>query len=102
MSDVRVVKRGEHLRFAAEPREAIGIIGDGREQHFDRDVAIQLCIACAIHLPHATCAEGGEDLVRAEAAASGERHRYFVGTLAFSSSNQPIRVAKRFVELEVL
>ena len=50
-------QRGEHLRFAAEPREAIGIVGDGRQQHFDRDVAIQLRIARAIHLAHPARAE---------------------------------------------
>ena len=45
--NVRVIQRGEHLRFAAEPREPIGIVRDGGQQDLDRDVAIQLGVSCA-------------------------------------------------------
>jgi hypothetical protein len=38
--------------------------------------------------PDAAGAEGGENLVRAEADAGGERHQCFVGTRRFNSSNQ--------------
>ncbi len=68
-----MIQRRQHLRFAAESREAIRIVGDRRQQHLDRDVAIQLGIARAIHLAHAAGAEGGEDFVRAEARAGCER-----------------------------
>ena len=40
--DVRMVQRGKHLRLAAEARQAIGIIGDRRQQDFDRDVAMSI------------------------------------------------------------
>ena len=69
--DVRMVQRGEDLRFADEPCEAIGIVGDGGQQHFDRDVAIQLRVARAIHLAHAADANRIEDFKNAEACAGG-------------------------------
>ena len=55
--DVRMVQRREHLRFAAEPREPIGIVGERVGQDLDRDVAIQLRVARAIDLAHAARAE---------------------------------------------
>ena len=67
-----MVQRGEHLRLAIEPREPLGVVRDRRQQHLDRDVAIQLGIARAIDLTHAARAEHGDDLVRSEAAADGE------------------------------
>ena len=67
--DVRVVERGEHLRFALETGEAIRITGEGIGQDLQRDLAIQLGIPGAIHLAHAARPEGGENLVRAEADA---------------------------------
>ena len=66
-----MVERGEHLRFALEPGESFGVAGEGVRQDLDRDVAIQLGIARAIHLAHAAGPHGGEDLVRAEADARG-------------------------------
>ena len=40
--DVRVVERGEDLRFSLEAGEAIGIIRERGRQNLDCDVAIQL------------------------------------------------------------
>ena len=64
--DVWVVKRGEDLSFATETRQPIGIVRDAREQHFNRDIAVQLGIACAIHLAHAAGADRSDDLIWAE------------------------------------
>ena len=55
--DVRMVQRRERLRFAREPGEPVGIAGERVRQDFQRDVAIELRIARAIHLPHAACAD---------------------------------------------
>jgi hypothetical protein len=44
-----VIERRQHLRFANEARQAIGVAGEGIRQDFQRDVAIQLRIARAIH-----------------------------------------------------
>ncbi len=56
--DVGMVQRGEHLRFAAEPRQPIGIVGHRRQQHFDGDVAIQLRVARTVDLAHPSGTEG--------------------------------------------
>ena len=71
--DVRMIERCQHLCFAAETRQAIRIVGHRRQQHLDRDIAIQLRIARAIHLTHPTRAERGENFVRAKARA-GDQH----------------------------
>ena len=55
--DVRMIQRGQHFRFAAEPGEPIGIGGDGRRQHLDRDLALQIRIGGAVDLAHAASPE---------------------------------------------
>ena len=70
LRDVRMIERREHLRLALESRDAIGIGGEEFGQNLDRDVAVQPRIARPIHLAHAACAEGGNDLVRAESRAA--------------------------------
>src|SRR5204863_7742647 len=74
LRDAAVAERGERLRFALEPREAIGIGGDGIGQDLDRHVAIELRVARAIDLAHAAGAEWGDDFVRADARAGSEGH----------------------------
>src|SRR5688572_29257380 len=82
--DVRVIERGEHLRFAREPREAIGIERERCRQYFDGHVAIELRIARAIHLAHSPGAERREDFIGAKAGAGSDRHRWSGPTLPFS------------------
>ena len=71
-ADVRMIQRGQRLRFALEAREPLGIGDEQLGQDLDRDVAIELRVARAIHLAHAAGAERGEDLVGAEARAEGK------------------------------
>ena len=73
--DVRMIQRRERLRFALEPREPLGIARERVGQDLDRDVAIELRIAGAIHLAHAPGAKGGQDFVGAEAGAGSEGQR---------------------------
>ena len=47
-----MIQRCEHLGFTFEPGEAIGILRKGFRQYLDRDIAIQLRIARAIHFAH--------------------------------------------------
>ena len=56
-SDVRVVERGEHMRFALEPREALRVVREGGQQDLDRDLAMQLRIARTIHRTHSAFTE---------------------------------------------
>jgi hypothetical protein len=72
--DVGMVEGGEHLRFSAEPCDAITIKREGLRQDLQRDIAIELGVARAIDLAHAPFAEQGHDFVRADASAWGERH----------------------------
>ena len=47
-----MIERGEHLRFACEPREPVGVAGERVGQDLERDIAIELRVARAIHLAH--------------------------------------------------
>ena len=58
-----MVERGEHLRFALETREPVGVVRRTSRQDFDRDIASELRVARAIDLAHAAGAEMGDDLV---------------------------------------
>ena len=69
MTDVRVIERREHLSFALEAREPIGIARERFGQDFDGDVAIQLRIARAIDLAHAARADLAGDFIWAESSA---------------------------------
>ena len=73
--DVRVVERGDGLRFALEAGAALGVAGGAGGQHLDGDVAAQARVAGAVDLAHPAGADGGEDLVGAEAGARLESHR---------------------------
>ena len=67
--DVGMVEGGEHLRFSAEPCDAITIKREGVRQDLQRDIAIELGVARAIDLARAPFAEQGHDFVRADASA---------------------------------
>ena len=62
-------------RLARESHESIGIEREEIRQHLDGDVAIELRVASAIDLAHASGPERAEDLVRTEARAGGQGHR---------------------------
>jgi hypothetical protein len=67
--DVGVVERCEHLRFTPKSRQPVRIGHKSRRQNLERDVAVELHVAGAIDLAHATLAQFLEDLVGAEARA---------------------------------
>jgi hypothetical protein len=69
------VERSERLRLASEPRQAIGIAGEGVGQDLQRDIAIELRVASPENLSHATLANLRDDFVDAEARAGDEGQR---------------------------
>ena len=69
LRDVRMIEGGEHLRFTTEAREAIGIVGNGRQQDLDRDLAIQLRVEGFVDLAHPARADPCLDLIRADPLA---------------------------------
>ena len=58
--DVRMIQRCQHLCFAPEARHAFRVIGEGVGQDLQRDLAVELGVASAIHLAHSTRAEARE------------------------------------------
>ena len=61
--DVAVVERGQQLRLALEPRDALGVRGERLGQELDRDLAIELCVERLPHDTHPALAELLDDLV---------------------------------------
>ena len=74
LRDVRMVERGERPRLALEARQPLGIVDHRGGQRLQRHVATQLGVARPIDLAHAAGAEGGENLVWAEAGTGREGH----------------------------
>jgi hypothetical protein len=66
--------RRQCLGFALEACQPLGIVRKGVRQHLDRDLAPEARIRGAIDLPHATHADLGGDLIRAETGARSQRH----------------------------
>ena len=67
--DVRVVQRGEDVRFALEAREAVDIQCEGFRSHLESHVAIERGITRSIDLAHSARAEKLEDLIWTERIA---------------------------------
>ena len=61
--DVRMVERGEDLRLAREARHVVGVVGERRGQHLERDVAMELRVVGAVDLAHAAHSEAVGDFV---------------------------------------
>ena len=73
--DVRMIQRGEDFRLTLKPRQPTDVSGNSRRQNLDRDLALQVGVRRAIHLPHPAHANLGNDFIRAEAGAGAERHQ---------------------------
>jgi hypothetical protein len=69
LSDVRMIQRGEELRFALEPREPVRIVGEMIRQNLEGDVAQQLRIAGAQHDAHRAFPELRDDFIWADTRA---------------------------------
>jgi hypothetical protein len=74
LGDVGMIERGQHLGLPLEARHVIGVLGQRGGQNFEGHVAVESLIAGAVHLAHASLAEGPHDLIRAEFVAWGKWH----------------------------
>lgn len=63
LADMGMVQRGEHLGFAAQPRDPVGIGGEAGGEHLQRDAALEARVDGAVDLAHAALAELPRDLV---------------------------------------
>ncbi len=77
-ADVRMVELRDRAGFAVEPLAELRISGEGFGQDLDGDDAIEARVAGLVDLAHAAGAEGGEDLVRAEARARRDHLQPYV------------------------
>src|ERR1700730_14650155 len=55
--DVGMVERGQDLGFALEASHAFGVAGERFGEDLQRNIALQLGVARAVHLAHAARAE---------------------------------------------
>ena len=58
-----MVQAGEHLGFASEPGETVGIGGEGVGENLDSDVAVEFGVGGAVDGAHAALTELGGDAV---------------------------------------
>jgi hypothetical protein len=65
LRDVRVIQRGQRLRFPSETRHALRIMRERIGEDFERHVAIESRVARPINLPHAAGTECTNDFVQA-------------------------------------
>ena len=79
---MRMVRGREHFRFALKPREPIVVSGERGRQNLDCDLAFQLRVRRAKHLPHPAFADLRGDVVDTEACAGSEGQT--VGSIAVS------------------
>ena len=64
--DAGMIERGEHVRFARETCQSLGVVCEDFRQCLQRHVSMQLRVARAIHLPHAARAQNAFDPVRTD------------------------------------
>ena len=65
--DIRVVHRRERVRFAREPRQPIGITGEGVGKDLQSHITIELRVVGPVYLSHPSFADLCGDFVDAEA-----------------------------------
>ncbi len=74
LRDVGMVERCERRGFTLEAGEPIGIAGDERGKHLERDVALQPRVAGAVDLAHAACTNRLQDLIGPDGHAGQQAH----------------------------
>ena len=74
-TDVRMVEGGNRPRLAFKPFPEVRVRRDIRRQDFDRDAAIQACVARFVDFAHAARTDERDDFVRAETSAGSKGHR---------------------------
>jgi hypothetical protein len=69
-----MIQRGEDFGFALEPSHPFRVNAERLGQDLDSHIAIESRVARPIDFAHPASPKGGENLVRAESGASGQRH----------------------------
>ena len=85
-----MVELCEELRFAFEPCQTLAVGRECGGQHLDGDVALELRIARAVNLAHATRTHESDDFIRADSCPSAQRHRSIRNLALRQSANLPM------------
>jgi len=72
--DVRMVKLGESFGLTTKARESLRIVRHFGGQHLEGYVATEFRVGGAIHLTHATCAEGRKNFVGSQPSSGSQGH----------------------------
>ncbi len=81
-ADVRMIQRGEHPRLPLEAREPLGVARERVRQELDRDIALELRVARAVHLTHAARTEQGLHLIHTKPLAFHHQPRLVTSGIA--------------------
>ena len=81
LADEGVIEGGGGNRFAREALAGVGVGGQVRREHLDRDFAAKPQIAGPVDLPHAAAAQRGVNLIRTK-PGPGTEHSVPVGVSA--------------------
>ena len=74
LGDVGVVQRGEDPGLSLEARQPVRVGGERLGQHLQRDVAVELRVAGAVHLAHAAGPERAGDVIGADPCSGRQGH----------------------------
>ena len=67
-----MIQQVERPGFTLEPCQAVGIVCERLREDLNRNVTIQLGVACPEDPPHSTLTDRGDDFVDAEARTGAE------------------------------
>ena len=74
LRDVWMIECGQDLGLALKARQPLGISGDRRGQHLDRDGSLQVDVGGLVHLAHPAFADLGDDFEGTNAGAGRKGH----------------------------
>ena len=74
--DVGVIESRHGPGLPLEAGERVGVLGDRRGKHLDRDLAAEPLVARPVHFSHSARAKRREDFVRTEAGARGQAQSF--------------------------
>src|SRR5450631_1817273 len=74
-TDVGMVQRRNHPRFAIETVLGLRVVGKMGRQNLDGNGAVKAGVAGTVDFSHSASAKGSEDFVRSELRAGGEGHQ---------------------------
>ena len=81
--DIGMIQRAAGARLLFEAAQPVGILGEGAQQDFDRHLAPEPRVPRAIHLPHASRAQHGDDFVGTKVRPRGESHKALLALFEF-------------------